>query len=317
MATKATKATTAPATQLDATGDGWQVVRRRRRFPDHWRTPADIKIDAVKPYIPYFTHKTYAQAVSGSSLNSSVSSGSNRTSPAPTNTVSPPSSRPPTPPTPPGTQYFYSPHSPTLLRFPPLSSYPEWKHRCFNCCRFGHTAAKCRNPRKCGKCWADGHIARHCQNPPLNPASTLTKPLPKNPRHLRTEPLFEELLQESTLPQQHSFPEGRPKKIVCFLDREDSYFREIQRLSRAVIVDGHKKALLLEPHNQHGSRYWARKGTRNPGCNSVSRAISHSSTPWPGGRNIHQGVTIRPLGPRLRFPAVVPTGQRFGHGSPF
>lgn len=243
MATKPTNGT--------SDGEGWQEVRRRRRFPDHGRTPVDDRLNLVRHYVPYYKKRSYAQIVAEGSVASLELTGSDSSSLSGNSpkTVSPPATRPPTPPTPPGTQFFFSPHSPTKLRFPPLSSYPEWKGRCFNCCRYGHSAVKCRNPKKCGKCWTDGHIARQCKNPPINPAVRPTKGTVGVPRRPRTEPAFEELLRDSPLPQSQEFPEGRPKKVMCFMDRDESYFREVERLSRAVVFYGEKQGLLLEQHD--------------------------------------------------------------------
>lgn len=128
----------------------WQVVQRRRRFPDNWRTPSNDEIDKVKSYIPYPKELTYSQVVTGNYFGGSSSGGSTGSLNSAGST--PHTSRPNSPTTPPSPQYYYSPHSPTKLRFPPLPTYPEWHRRCFNCCRLGHAAAKCRNPRKCGKC---------------------------------------------------------------------------------------------------------------------------------------------------------------------
>ncbi|KAF3341837.1 hypothetical protein FCM35_KLT00475 [Carex littledalei] len=162
-------------------GEGeWQEVRRHRRFPDHWKTPSDERLDRVRPYKPYKGVRSYAQVVQGTSASSrgSASSHSPRSSPGNSRPTSPTSPTSPTTP-----KYYYSPHSPTKLRFPPLPTYPEWWGRCFNCCRVGHTAAKCRNPKCCAKCWSAGHTARHCTAsilhpaaPPQQPAPALTRP---------------------------------------------------------------------------------------------------------------------------------------------
>ncbi|KAF3321995.1 hypothetical protein FCM35_KLT14211 [Carex littledalei] len=134
--------------------------------------------------------RSYSQVVQGAPNSSRGSASSTKSSP----TSSPVNSRPSSPISPTSPKFFYSPHSPTKLRFPPLPTYPEWWGRCFNCCRLGHTASKCRNPKVCGKCWTTGHTARHCVNTDLNPAAPPFHPNSHQPQPQHTEPLFDDLL---------------------------------------------------------------------------------------------------------------------------
>ncbi|KAF3337441.1 Gag polyprotein [Carex littledalei] len=222
-------------------GDGeWQEVKRRRRYPDHWRTPTDDRNSKVRPYKPFQGTRSYAQVVQNSPASSRGSASSNSAASSPINSrpVSPASSTSP--------RYYYSPHSPTKLRFPPLPSYPEWWGRCFNCCQLGHTSSKCRNPKCCGKCWTPGHTARHCPITDLNPAAPPYYPKPHQTQPQHTEPLFDELLV-GDIPPPPVMPEGRPAKTICFIERDNDYYAEIERLQRAVVLNGeHGRRVLRE-----------------------------------------------------------------------
>lgn len=222
----------------------WQEVRRRRRFPDNWRTPSDDAIDKVRPYVPYSAKPTFAQIVAGSS-HGSANSHSSTNSPV----SSPANSRSVSPPTPPGAQFFYSPHSPTKLRFPPNSTFPEWRGRCFRCCRTGHSQSRCRNPHKCGKCWSNGHIASQCKVTMLNPAARPFQPARHTYKPAISEPGFEELLKGDKLPQPPTLLEGRPKKVTVFIERDEAFFKEVDNLSHAVVMYCDKQALLMEVHD--------------------------------------------------------------------
>lgn len=129
----------------NSNGD-WQEVRRRKPFPNNWRVSQQTQPPAA-PYQPY-SKPSYAQVL--------------RRTPSPTNMtygrkISLASSQPTSPTSQASSVYYVSPHSPSRLRFPPSHTYPEWKGRCFRCCRTGHAAAKCRNPKRCGRCWSYGH----------------------------------------------------------------------------------------------------------------------------------------------------------------
>lgn len=222
------------------------MVQRRRRFPDNWRTPSNDEIDKVKPYIPYPKELTYAQVVSGK--HSGGSSSGNSTGPVNSAGSTPTNSRPNSPTTPPSPHYYYSPHSPTKLRFPPLPTYPEWHRRCFNCCRLGHSAAKCRNPHKCGKCWADGHVARTCPSSVLNPAAPPFEPSKQPPKPQQPEPSFDELLASSKPPPRPKMPDNRPKSDVCFMERDASFFHELSKLNHSVVIYGKEAVIMMEVH---------------------------------------------------------------------
>ncbi|KAF3333675.1 hypothetical protein FCM35_KLT01366 [Carex littledalei] len=130
---------------------------------------------------------------------------------------------------------YISPHSPTKLRFPPSLAFPEWRDRCFRCCRSGHTQAMCRNPMKCGRCWKDGHPGTRCLTrakvpgeQSKQPQGTTTKP--------PFEPLFDELLVGSRPLAWPDMPLERPLTTTCFLDRDEDYEAEIRRLRQCVVV---------------------------------------------------------------------------------
>ncbi|KAF3322487.1 hypothetical protein FCM35_KLT13628 [Carex littledalei] len=165
--------------------------------------------DLVHPYIPFFSKKSYAQAVSGSSVASQSASGGSMT-----NITSPQNSRPNSPPTPTHTQYYSSPHSSTTLRFPPQPAFLEWRGRCFCCLRVGHSASKCCNKLRCGRCWKEGHVVSKCTAPALNP---LAKPF-------------------------------IPAKSNILIDRDAAYYVEIEKLSKAVVIHSgsHTPVLQLE-----------------------------------------------------------------------
>lgn len=149
-------------------GDGlgeWQMVSRRKSPTLQSKLAAP---PTVKPYIPY--KPLYSHIVSPSSFPTSSASSNPNPQNLPNRTqmanTTPPSSPPPT-----QTTYYFSPHSPTKLRFPPSSQFTEWRGRCFCCCRTGHNQAQCRNPMRCGKCWGEGHVDHRCTVNVLNPAA--------------------------------------------------------------------------------------------------------------------------------------------------
>lgn len=204
---------------------GWQIVRRKKNYSTTTSSPATHSSMAhlYQPYQP-----SYAQ------MAALPPKGPAKTSPAVTPTSSPPSSRPSTPPTPPGTKYYTSPYSPTKLRFPPLSTYPEWRGRCFKCCRLGHNSARCRNARKCGKCWGDGHTAKDCKGgQPLNPSA---KPFAPGREQPQGEVLFPELSLGPKPLVRKQIPGERPQKVYSFIDRDEEYFKELRRLTNSVVI---------------------------------------------------------------------------------
>lgn len=223
----------------------WQLVQRWRRFPDGWRTPADDELDKVQPYNPYPAKLTYAQVTAATSHGSGHSTRSNSTNGSPRGSQT--SSRSSSPKTPKDAYFFYSPHSPTLLRFPPQATYSEWRGRCFRCCRTGHTQAKCRNPFKCGRCWKDGHVSSHCTVAMLNPAALPFHPVRHSYKPVRSEPSFEELLK-GPKPPKPMLPDGRPKRLTIFVERDDEFFKEVDSLSNAVVLYAENQGLYIEVH---------------------------------------------------------------------
>lgn len=145
----------------------WQVVCRKRPYPTHWRPVVSVAAltTRTKPYIPFQTQPTYAQVVASTKTTPTTSPD---TSPTSSPTAPNPTTRQPT--------YYVSPHNPTSLRFPPSHRFTEWRGRCFKCCREGHNAARCHNPKKCGRCWQDGHTGNRCKSTALNPAALLFQP---------------------------------------------------------------------------------------------------------------------------------------------
>ena len=193
------------ATKKATTDGGWQEIRKRYRYPSHWRSNQP-STNMVKPYAPYSRQSSYARVV--------------QSKPSP----------PRSPTYTPGAYYYVSPHSPTRLRFPPSPLYPEWRGRCFKCCRTGHSVANCRFQRKCGKCWANGHIGTNCTKVGSATVAAVPRPVAK------LEPGFDELLSDPMPYPQPLMPEGRPQKVDCFIERDEDYFLEMEALSRAVVV---------------------------------------------------------------------------------
>lgn len=225
QATKAFPFPTLATTQAQAEG-GWQLVSHRKRSPN--TTQASPEFTMPNPYIPYTTKQ--------------IHSGPANHPPSFTFSSSWNSSRPSSSVTPTNTHYFISPHSPTRLRFPPSSTYPEWKGRCFRCYRTGHTSAKCRNPKRCGKCWMEGHIASACSKQILNPAARPYQPTNGASKLMQGEPLFSELLSPASNPSVHTeFLTDRVRKVHTFVRRDAAYFYELARLNNSVVVytEGH------------------------------------------------------------------------------
>lgn len=221
----------------------WQLVSRRKRFPGNWRTPSNIELEKVRAYTPYPSIRSYAQVVRSSTGMISSSPLSSNTSAR----SSPPTSRPTTPNSPPGTRFFTSPHSLTTLRFSPLPSYPEWRGRCFRCCKVGHSIAQCNNPKRCGQCWQEGHIVSKCKakaplNPTAKPFQPVTNqhiPIPSQPVStqqetgsvkLRGEPDFGELLMGPPPTEPPVLPDDRQEKSYCFVERDEAFYLEEDKL---------------------------------------------------------------------------------------
>lgn len=211
------------ATQGDSDmAGGWQEVRRKRPYPANWRLSSP-PIPESKPYIPY-SKPTYAQVLCNSPRTALL------TQPTPTTAAL--TAQPTSPASP--FAYYVSPHSPSRLRFPPSHTFPEWKGRCFRCCRTGHSAAKCRNPKRCGRCWSYGHIGSACKQDivaPPPPIKTSPQPAPR-----ASEPGFEELFSGSYPYRAPEMPSERPQSLHCFLERDSEYFAELDRLRQAVVM---------------------------------------------------------------------------------
>lgn len=169
------------------------MVTRRRSFSNQQPTPTQ-----PKPFQPFFTQPSYADVLRKNPiLATKPSSPRTQTKPA----------------------VFISPHGPSNLRFPPSPTYPEWKGRCFNCCRMGHNVVRCRNPKRYGKCWRVGHIGATCRQP-AKPEARTTVPATTIVTKKRCEPLFADLLVEPAKP----LPANRSLKMVCFVERDEEYF---------------------------------------------------------------------------------------------
>ncbi|KAF3323112.1 hypothetical protein FCM35_KLT13101 [Carex littledalei] len=230
-----------PMTTADSQGE-WHVVGRRRRPRTDHGTPIDAH-DKIRPYVPFSSRATYAQVVASSQPRYPTSSN------ASTKSSTPPSSRATTPPSsPPAPTYFSPPQSPnTRLRFPPLPAYSEWRDRCFKCCQLGHTAAHCTKDRKCGRCWGDGHTFSKCPSSKLSPAARPFYPSPTyapsvTPHHY--EPGFSDLMGQPspavTIPLA-----GSTAKHVCYIERDEAFNREVERLSHAVVLSCHDRSSQL------------------------------------------------------------------------
>ncbi|KAF3338202.1 hypothetical protein FCM35_KLT17039 [Carex littledalei] len=208
----------------DSNGD-WQVVSRRKPFPNKWRHSQPSQPKAT-PYQPY-SKPTYAQILLRSNSSPTMSLQDRN---------SPNSSQPPSPTSQSTTAYYVSPHSPSRLRFPPSHTFPEWKGRCFRCCRTGHSAAKCRNPKRCGRCWSYGHIGSKCrQNMVPPPTPPIKAPTTSSP-NLHTEPNFDELLAGSYPYHTPEMPKERQPRVHCFIPRDTEYFTELERLKQGVVL---------------------------------------------------------------------------------
>lgn len=97
----------------------------------------------------------------------------------------------------------------------------------------------CRNPVKCGRCWEDGHQGNKCtkegpvRGQPKKPtnATNMTPP----PSHV--EPSFEDLLSGPYPSSPPLLPNERPEEILCFVERDATYEKEMIKLERGVILN--------------------------------------------------------------------------------
>lgn len=218
---------------------GWQTVARRKQATASQPSPPINPSLPINPYTPYNNKPLYSQMVKTKTLaNTSQPPQLPKTLPstsAMAASPSPPQSPPPSKPV-----YYFSPHSPTKLRFPPSSQFTEWRGRCFRCCRTGHSSAACRNPMRCGKCWGEGHMGAKCTAQTLNPAAmpywTKKHNRPVSPPR-QTSP-FEELLKPCPLAV-HSFPNSRPKRLAYYVTRDAATKAELNKLALGVVFNTH------------------------------------------------------------------------------
>lgn len=225
----------------------WQLVTGRRRSSNNdgsFQLGSTIRVNPYTPFKPLFSQIAASPIPSHKTIplppnNTQFKTHREQNREAMTNT-SPPAS-PLTSPPPANPIYYFSPHSPTQLRFPPSSHFTEWRGRCFRCCRTGHNSAACRNPMRCGKCWGEGHLGTRCKSKALNPAampywSKHPKPTaPKNP----PPALFDDLLLQPCPMAAKSLPSNRPKRLFAFVDRDAEIASEIAKLENGVVFDTH------------------------------------------------------------------------------
>lgn len=209
--------------QGDKQGD-WQTVSRRKQGTDDWSRPIQ---GLPNTFTPFLTQPTYAEAVRRR-VPSPKETKTRKATPSPTRTPSPPF-------TPTSAAFYVSPHNPSNLRFPPSPHFPEWKGRCFQCCRTGHTTVTCKNPKRCGRCWGTGHTGSKCRLQPWPTVAhiTVTTP-PSSPKPPKGEPDFEELLREPLI--RKPMPKGRPLQVGCYMERDQLYHEEMAKLDGTVVM---------------------------------------------------------------------------------
>lgn len=222
----------------------WQLVHRRKGKTPATAQPSSSPQPNFKPYIPYQPKPLYSQVLLSKPPQRQAQNHTSSTHLMATN--SPPSSPPQTKPT-----WYISPHSPTQLRFPPSAQYPEWKGRCFRCCRSGHNSTVCRNPMRCGKCWGEGHTGLRCQTKMLNPAalpywSSKTKQPPQQAPFKKS---FEDLLLKPCPLSGPTMPANRPTRLAYFADRDPAFLQEMEKLNNGVVFDTHGHELDFTPRD--------------------------------------------------------------------
>lgn len=216
----------------------WKEVSRRKK--GNQLGLAATSSSTIKPYRPFQTVTLFNKP-----FNPSNAINLTATKLAPSffpkskamNTPSPPSSPPSNQAT-----YYFSPHSPTQLRFPPSSQFTEWRGRCFRCCRIGHNTATCHNPMRCGKCWGKGHVGNRCTTKTLNPAALpywtnqCNKATHQNSASSALEASLQELLKPCPMAAP-SLPNNRPKVVSSFGVRDQAVVTELARLCSGVVFD--------------------------------------------------------------------------------
>lgn len=70
--------------------------------------------------------------------------------------------------------------------------------------------------------------------PPFDPAKTCIEQPILAPHKVNTEPSFSDLLTEPP----HPMPDGRPETLMCFIERDTAFYREVEKLKHAVIIYG-------------------------------------------------------------------------------
>lgn len=85
----------------------------------------------------------------------------------------------------------------------------------------------------------DGHVVHQCKVSTLNPAAQpfyldSQKGLVQTPRHL--EPAFTDVvITKEGLPET-TLPEQKGPFHVCFIERDEAFHREVEKLSHAVVI---------------------------------------------------------------------------------
>ena len=82
----------------------------------------------------------------------------------------------------------------------------------------------------------------------LNPAARPFHPNLHTYNPTKSEPSFEELLTGDAQPPRPTLPEGRPKEITVFIERDDEFFKEVDNLSHSVVMYCQNQGLRMEVH---------------------------------------------------------------------
>lgn len=98
----------------------------------------------------------------------------------------------------------------------------------------------CRNPKRCGKCWQFGHVGLQCKQSVVQGAITRGAPrgtvAPVKRVAPRGEPEFDDLLTEGYPYRAPVMPEKRVHTVHCFIDRDEEYYTEMEKLQRRGVV---------------------------------------------------------------------------------
>lgn len=82
----------------------------------------------------------------------------------------------------------------------------------------------------------------------LNPAARPFHPNIHTHNPTKSEPTFEELLKGDAQPSRPTLPDGRPKEITVFIERDDEFFKEVDNLSHSVVMYCQNQGQRLEVH---------------------------------------------------------------------